>query len=259
MAECGKIIEKMNELAPESLAFGWDNVGLMVGDRKKEIKKILFALDCYEEVIDEAIQHNADMIVTHHPFIFGKIKNLDYDLPLTKKIVKAIKNDIAVYSAHTNLDIAKGGTNSVLFERLSLQREEPFAISEGSEIGKVGFLKEEVTFKDFIDFVKKELKAEYVTVNGEMNKKIYKIALCTGSGGEFISEAINKGCDCYITGDIKYHDAQKAFENGLCLIDATHYLTEVIVLDCLCEYIRKSFSDVECVISRFNGQTLHIM
>ena len=108
------ITEYIEELAPKYLAEAWDNVGLMVGDENTEVSKILVALDCRDEILDEAIEKGADMIITHHPFIFKGIKNMDFKMPLARKIAKAVKNDIAIYSAHTNLDIAEGGTNTVL-------------------------------------------------------------------------------------------------------------------------------------------------
>lgn len=253
------IIKTLEELAPPELAFGWDNVGLMVGDKKKNIKKVLFALDCTEEVLDEAVKEKAQLIVTHHPFIFRPLKNLDYEAPITKRILKAVKEDIAIYSAHTNLDIAQGGTNSVLFDLLSLKDEEPLAEEKGLYIGKIGVLQESISFKSFIELVKTKLHLDHLTVNGDINKKIKKIGLCTGSGGEYIYTAFKKGCDVYITGDVGYHDAQLAWELGICLIDATHYATEVIVAKALSEYVSSKHKNLECIVSKVNSQTLHIV
>ncbi len=253
------IIEHIEKLAPKTLAESWDNVGLMVGDENENVTKILVALDCRDKVIDEAVEKGANLIITHHPFIFKGIKSLDYNIPISRRIVKAVKNDIAVYSAHTNLDIAEGGTNTVLAELLELENIEGLLpTGENTFLGKTGYLKNEMTFKEFVLFVKKKLKANSLAINGDMNRSIKKIGLCTGKACDmdFLSLAVEKECDAYISGDIGYHDAQTAEDLGICIIDGTHYLTEVIAVPEICKYIRKKFSQLDVIASEVNGQTL---
>lgn len=255
------IIKLMEKLAPKSLAESWDNPGLMVGDEEMEVKKILFALDCSEAVIDEAIDIKADMIITHHPMIFKGIKSVDYSNPLGRKLIKAIKNNIIVYSAHTNLDIAEGGTNTVLADLIGLKNTTPLLeFDNNTAIGKCGELEKEISFKDFIYIFKKKINADHIVVNGDMSIMIKRVGLCTGkaSSAEYIIAAKNNNCDLYITGDIGYHDAQTAEENDMCLIDGTHYLTEVIVIPKLSDYISSNI-DVECICSNIDGQTLKIV
>ncbi|MGI6092459.1 MAG: Nif3-like dinuclear metal center hexameric protein [Veillonellaceae bacterium] len=118
--KCQSIINELEKLAPRDLAEDWDNVGLLVGSPDQDISKILIALDVTDNVVDQAITNNSDMIVTHHPLIFKGIKNIRTDLPHGKLLAKLIKNDIAVYTAHTNLDIAAGGINDILASKLNL-------------------------------------------------------------------------------------------------------------------------------------------
>lgn len=253
------IIEHIERLAPKSLAEGWDNVGLMVGDENTNVSKILVALDCRDEVLDEAIEKGANLIITHHPFIFKGIKNMNYKTPIARKIAKAVKNNISIYSAHTNLDIAEGGTNTVLAKLLELKTTEGLMpVTEGNFLGKTGYIKNEMTFKEFALFVKKKLGADSLNINGDLNRKVKKVGLCTGKGCDmdFLIAAAEKGCDVYISGDIGYHDAQNAEDLGLCLIDGTHYLTEVIVVPEICRYIKEKFGDIELIESEINGQTL---
>lgn len=252
------IIDLMEQLAPIDLAEYWDNPGLMVGSREADINKILFALDCSEAVIDEAININANMIITHHPMIFKGIKSIDYNTPLGKKIIKAIKNNIVIYAAHTNLDIAEGGTNTVLSELIGLSNIAPLLKLENNQyIGKCGDV-QPVSFKDFINFFKNKIKADYLNINGNQNRIIKRVGLCTGSAAsaEYILAAKANNCDLYITGDVGYHDAQIAEENDICIIDGTHYLTEVIVIHRLCEYIQSNIDDIKCVCTSINTQTL---
>ena len=257
-----EIIKKINNIAPEEICCNWDNVGIMVGNIKSEVKKVLIALDCSDAVIDEAVKENADMIITHHPFIFKPIKSLDYSLPISKKIVKVIKNDIVVYSAHTNLDIADFGTNYTLAGLLELQNTVGLiAMGEGNFMGRVGELKDEMTFGSLINFVKSKLGADKLVVNGDINTKIRKVGLCTGAGAdyEYMKIAKDMGCQAYITGDVGYHDAQIAEDIGICLIDGTHYLTEVIVVSALYDILSKAFNQVEFIKSQVDGQTLKII
>lgn len=256
------IIEKMRETAPEEICCSWDNVGVMAGDTQREVGKVLIALDCSDGVIDEAIEKGADMIITHHPFIFKPVKNLDFKNTLSRKIAKVIKNDILVYSAHTNLDIADYGTNYTLAYLLELENVEGLVDEgEGRYMGRAGELKNKMTFRQFIDFVKEKLGAERLTVNGDMDRVIAKVGLCTGAGADhkFMSRAKEMGCDVFVTGDVGYHDGQTAEDIGICLVDGTHYMTEVIVVKSLYDILSKEFKDVEFIMSGVNGQTLNIV
>lgn len=114
------LIRYLEELAPKRLAFDWDNVGLQLGNPQNSVKKIMVSLDVDEAVLDEAIAMGADFIVTHHPFIFRPLSTLRTDLPLGKLIARAVVEKISIYAAHTNLDVAAGGVNDALAERLQL-------------------------------------------------------------------------------------------------------------------------------------------
>lgn len=256
-----EIIKKLEEIAPKELCCDWDNVGIMAGDKYTNVNKVLLSLDCSADVIDEAIDKGADMIVTHHPFIFKPIKNLDYSSPLALKIAKVIKNDILVYSAHTNLDIADYGTNYTLAKLLELENTEGLIPMGDAFMGRIGDLKNKMTFSELIDFVKEKLNAEHITVNGDLKREISRVGLCTGAGADFdfMLKAKSMGAEAYITGDVGYHDGQNAEDLDISLIDATHYLTEVIVVNTLYDILSSEFKDVEFIISEIKGQTLNIV
>ena len=261
--KCVELMELLGKMAPIYLAESWDNPGLLVGRKDKEIKKIITALDVTDGVIDEAVDFGADIIVTHHPLIFRPLKNIT-DLSLTgSKVLRLIENGINHYAMHTNLDTAFGGTNDTLCGVLGLIDVEPLAISceqdgKPNGLGRIGYLPNKTTFGDFASFVKKALGLKNVTVVGDKNKIVSKAGLCTGAGFEFIDEASANGCDVYITSDVKFHDGQKAADMGMCLIDATHYGTENIIVPVLKEYIEKNINkmgyDVEVIVSKHNGQ-----
>lgn len=259
--KCKHIVELMNVYAPIELAESWDNVGLMVGDMQRDVNKVMVALDINDEVINEAIVNSVDMIVTHHPMIFKPISNVTSETPLGRRLIKLIQEGIAVYSAHTNLDVVSGGTNSTLAELLGLISIENLVESENPDgMGKVGVLEKPMTFLELINNVKTILGAQNLVVSGDVDKIISKVGICTGSGanGEFMKLASAKGCQAYITGDVGYHNAQMANDLGLCIIDGSHYLTEVLIVPVLCDYLSRNLT-IDCVCSAVDGQTLHII
>lgn len=224
-----QIAELIEKLAPSELAEEWDNVGLLVGDKNKNVNKVLVALDINSNILKQAIDLKADLIITHHPLIFKPIFRIDDDI-----LMALIKNDIAVYSAHTNLDNSETGVNSVLAETLSLKNVSRKGMMATGET-------QEVSAYDFVDFVKKSLKVEAVRVSDyELTKKIKKVAVLGGSGGDFIKQAIELGCDAFVTGEASYHDAQIAYENNILLISAGHFETENPVVNMLAEYLKKN-------------------
>ena len=225
------IAKILSEMAPARLAEDWDNVGLQVGRNEKEVRVILCALDFSAAVLEQATQLHADIIVTHHPAIFRGIKQLtDLDWH-TALLLEAARKDIAVYSAHTNLDSVAGGVNDVLANLLELNNVEGFSEEDTLQgIGRIGALKEATDLDAFAEKVKRVLKLQHVTVV-PAGRKVHKVAVCGGSGMDFLDYAVQAGADTYVTGDVKYHDAQDAQGKHINLIDATHQATELPVIN----------------------------
>ncbi|WP_058486358.1 Nif3-like dinuclear metal center hexameric protein [Defluviitalea phaphyphila] len=254
--KCKKIIEELNKLAPEYLAEEWDNVGLMIGDIDQEVNRVLIALDAIPEVIEEAIKEKVDLIITHHPFIFKPLKSITKNDAIGQSIYSLIKNNIGVYSAHTNLDIAFGGTNDTLANLLELENISVLKEIDNYGMGRIGNLKNACTLEEYAKFVKEKLKISNIRVVGNPTKVINIVALTTGSGISYIQEAVNKKADLFITGDVKFHDAQKAKELGIALIDAGHYGTENIIIPVIKKYlenINKEDKKLEIIVSKING------
>jgi dinuclear metal center YbgI/SA1388 family protein len=231
LATVNDLVELLEELMPSNLAEDWDNVGLMVGRKGKTVKRILLALDLSKEVVEQAIAQKIDMIITHHPAIFKKLKRVvdndwQQDLLLT-----LMENGIAVYSAHTNLDCVSTGVNDVLAKLLKL--EDADILDDSNGLGRIGCV-EKMTLTDYAQFVKTALKADYVIV-GDAGKQVHKVAVCGGAGSDLIDLALAKGADTLVTGDVKYHSAQQAVFSGLNIIDAGHQPTELPVLDKLAD------------------------
>lgn len=220
----------MESFAPTNLAMDWDNVGLMLGKTNRKVQKVLLALDLTQEVVNQAIKQEVQMIITHHPAIFKKMSRvIDTDWQQNLILILA-ENKIAVYSAHTNYDCAIEGVNHVLANKLGLLEIETF--DDESGLGRMGRVPVS-NLVDFAELVKNKLNADYVTI-ADADKKVQRVAVCGGAGGDLVDLCIAKGIDTLVTGDIKYHTAQDAVFKGLNVIDAGHQASERIAM----EYLR---------------------
>lgn len=238
-----EVIERMNTWASPRLIDHWDNTGFQIGDGEREVNRILVALDLDNEVCKKAIEEDFHMIITHHPLIFKPIDSITTSTPKGKLIYDLIKEEIVVYNAHTNLDQANGGVNDELARLLKLNNHIPLSLNslgfeEPYGYGRVGDI-EETKLVDYIKDIKEALDIDYLTVYGEQERIVKRVAVCGGSGAEFIYNAYKEGACIYITGDIKYHDAQLGNELGLTIIDASHYHTEKVILPVIKEYLEK--------------------
>ena len=243
MLRCQLIMNALERIAPRRLAEDWDNPGLLVGSFAQRVERILIALDVDDAVTQEAIDRRADMIVAHHPAIFRGMKQLRTDLPLGKRLATLLTHGIAVAAAHTNLDVARGGVNDVLAERLGLEKLSSFVITAQEDgvtesLGRIGTLPAPASIEDFARMVKARLGISHVRLAAAAARPVRRVAVCGGAGADFIDDAVRRGADVYVTGDVKYHDAQRAVEQGLHIIDAGHYGTESPVLPVLAAALR---------------------
>lgn len=223
------IIKIIEEKYPPINAEEWDNIGLLVGDLNKEIKKIQFSIDATLEAIENAVNLNVDMIITHHPMIFKAVKSIREQEILGKKLRKVIKNDINVYCIHTNLDSTRDGLNDFVLKNLGVEESKILDLDEEKDcgIGRLYTLKEKVRLIDYVEKLKKDLSIRNLRViSKDFNRNIKKIALINGSAMSYWRQAKAKNVDLFITGDISYHDALDALENGLDVIDFGHYESE---------------------------------
>ncbi|OON93777.1 MAG: Nif3-like dinuclear metal center hexameric protein, partial [Epulopiscium sp. Nele67-Bin001] len=249
------IMEKLDELAPIILAESWDNVGILVGDTKQKVTKIMCALDVDRAVLQEAVRENVDCIVTHHPFIFGAIKKVDYTTPIGHGIKTLIQNNISLISMHTNLDSAAGGINDIICEGLGITDTRVLADPTNCEpqegLGRYGQINS-MPLNKFIEKVKQYFGIQYVRVVGDLKDDITSVSVCSGSGSSFIGEA-SRVSQVYITGDVKFHEAQDALSKGLAIIDVGHYASEQIVVPKLKNYLQQ-YLDIPVICTGVNGE-----
>ncbi len=241
------VADAVNRLAPRILAEDWDNPGLLVGEPSAPVKKIFVCLDVTDATIEQAIELGAQLIVAHHPLIFTAIKNIRTDLPLGKKISRLIKNDVAVFAAHTNLDSAQGGVNDVLAKRLGLRDVKNFGDEEFS-LGRLGTLETPLSAEDFARHVKQSLGADNVRLICAGDFPISKVGVSSGAGASFVAKAKFFGAEAFVTGDVKYHDAQAAVERGIHVVDAGHFATEFPIVRELADYLRGELKNFDAEI-----------
>lgn len=242
----GEIIQAIEMIAPQYLQESWDNSGIQIAVDDREINCILTALEITDEIIQEAIDENADMIVTHHPLIFGGINSVDFRNTIGSYIVKLMNGGISVYSTHTPFDKTEGGNNDYLAELIGLRDISGFTDGDKVDmIGRVGMLPHPVPLASMVDIVaeKLELEPEQMRCVGYPEQMISTVGLCTGAGADLMDLAFDNGCQLFITGDLKYHDAQKAKAMGLAVIDAGHYGTERTFVDNFSERLRNITAD----------------
>jgi len=360
MINVQQAIYEMSKLAPHYLACDWDNVGLQIGDSSQKVNNILVTLDVTEAVVEEAIKKNCELIISHHPLIFNGLKSINKDNKIGKLIINAVNNKIAIYSAHTNLDIARGGLNDYFACLLGIEDIVPLKVTEVKKsyklavyipqdhyqevtqtmfakgagkignyshssfstegkstfkplsesnpyrgkkeemnniqeikfetivtedkldrvlrglydvhpyediaydlyplsnkqekigIGRIGELEKKLSLETFIKRIKEKLQLKTFHMLGNVKEEVKKIAFCTGAGSDYIETAKYAGADLYITGDVKFHEAQRAEAIGLNLIDAGHYKTEIIVKELLAEYLSKKLDNTDIIKSEIN-------
>lgn len=359
-----QVVKVMEEIAPPYLAEEWDNVGLLVGGMQDEVHKVMVCLDVTEDTVYEAIQKGANMIISHHPVIFERLRSLRSDVGRERLVYLLVRNGIAVYCAHTNLDKAAGGVDDVLAARLGLQDVKPLSIDqrdrlykvvvfipkghenvvmdamaragagwignyshctfqingtgtfmplEGTNpyigqqgrlerveevrletivpssrldrvikamlevhpyeevaydvyplanriekhgLGRIGKLQHSMSLKEFVDKVCSDLGVSNVQVAGWIDEGIQMVATCAGSGASLINKAYSSGAQVFLTGELKYHEAQAAADLGVVAIVAGHYATEVFIVDELVYRLQKTFDALQYEIEVFAAETM---
>lgn len=243
-----KIANFVEQLAPLKTAEAWDNCGWQVFCADKDIKKVLVTLSVTNEVIDKAVNEGFELIIAHHPVIFKGLKSITpVNLP-GQVILKAIKNDISIYAAHTNLDKVDNGINDLLAKKFNLKNVQPLMPEKFQPeigMGRIGELETPVKLCEFLASVKQILELDMIKVVNQANvKEIKTIALCGGAGTSLI-EFLPPSVDLYLTGDVKYHEALEALD--FVLVDANHNNTEQIIVDALKSYLQKLNIKVESI------------
>lgn len=231
---------------------------MQIGDTGCEINSVLLTTDVTTDVVNEAIEHHCQLIISHHPLLFHGLKQICGETNQQRAVETAIRHQIAIYSAHTSLDSVSGGINTRLADKLGIQDYRFLVPSADGKtgMGVIGTLPAPIPYTDFITRVRETLDCPYVRFTRAPKDLIRRVALCGGSGAEFIPDAIRQGADVYLTADCKYHEFQDA-DGAIGLIDIDHWYSE--------RHAREIFRDildsigVNCRISEADKTPIHIL
>lgn len=260
MAEVRDIYQFMDKVAPFSMQEDFDNAGFLVGRKDQALKKVLVALDITLEVVEEASQVGAQLIVAHHPVIFQPVKSVTDETVTGRILLELAEHGIAAICAHTNLDAAHGGVNGCLAQALELSGIGQLCQAGVDEkgraygIGRVGTAhRPGLRAGEYAAFVKEKLGAACVRFV-DSGRPVQKVAVGGGACGSMTEDAIAQGCDTFVTADLKYNQFLEAKALGLNLLDAGHFPTENVVCAPLATRIAKAFPDIEVLLSKVHRE-----
>ncbi len=238
------ITNVLEALAPLNLQESYDNAGLIVGDPNTAVTGILFSLDAIESVVDEAISKGCNMVVSHHPIVFRGLKQFNGKNYVERTVMSAIRNGVALYAIHTNLDnVLYRGVNGKIADKLGVLAPQILAPKPGMEhigAGVIGTLATPMEEMAFLSHVKNTMHAGCIRHTALRNNTVQKIAICGGSGSFLLPEAIKAGADVFVTADFKYHEFFDA-EGRIIIADIGHYESEQFTIELLFEIISEKY------------------
>ncbi|MDR0468836.1 MAG: Nif3-like dinuclear metal center hexameric protein [Peptococcaceae bacterium] len=250
---CRDVCNQIDAFAPPRCALEGDPIGLQLGSYDQKADRLFMALELTSGALEEALDFRPDIVFVHHTPFFVSLKQLIEDERHDQAVLELIRNHIALYTAHTNLDCVKGGVNDVLADRLGIVDTEILKplnlhITEAG-LGRIGTLRDAVTLGEFARFVDRELDAGGIRYAGEESQIVHKVAVCGGAGAFLIAEAKARGANTYISADIKHHEGVQAIEVGLGLIDAGHFASEAPIIPVLADYLREKMPELTIGVS----------
>lgn len=240
---CGDIADAIAAAAPLSLQESWDNSGVQLGDMSAPCTGVLLALDPTEAVIDEAVARRCNLVVTHHPLLFKGLKHISGANAVERAVIKAIRAGVAVYSSHTAMDSATGGVSAEMARRLGARVVRPLV--PGSPDGPTGLgvvadFDIPVSGIELVERVHEAFGPHPLRCSAMPSGTVTRIALCGGSGGEFIPDAVAAGAGAYITAEIRYHDMLDRGKD-IFLLDIGHFESETCAKDIFYRIITEKF------------------
>ncbi len=251
MTNVGDICKALGQIAPVCLAAEWDNVGLLVGDRKSTLTHVMTCLTVTPETVAEAIGKQVGLIVTHHPFPFSPLKTVTTDTNIGTMLWQLAQAGISVYSAHTAFDSAGEGINQQIAEMLNLKDIKPLEpvddvsspVTDGLGVGRFGTV-EFASLAELVNKTKSTFNIKTLHVVGDIERSLKKVGIACGSAGEFIRCASRQGCDVLITGEARFHTCLEARALGIAMILLGHYASERFALENLAATLADQFSEL---------------
>ncbi|GLW32314.1 GTP cyclohydrolase 1 type 2 [Actinoplanes regularis] len=251
------MVDALDGRYPQNWAESWDRVGLVLGEFEHAVSRVLCVVDCVPETVDQALEVGADLIVAHHPLLLKPVSSIAPNTFKGRVVHRLIRAEVALYTAHTNADIANPGVSDALAARLGLTGLRPLvpaegvAAGEGRGAGRIGALAEPLTLAELTALAARRLPATTAGVRaaGDPEREIRTVAVCGGAGDSFLADAARAGVDAYLCADLRHHPAGEHLANdGPALLDAAHWATERPWLDDVAAWLRAQFP-VDVVVS----------
>jgi dinuclear metal center YbgI/SA1388 family protein len=251
------LVDALERRYRRSWAEPWDAVGLVLGDPQRSAETVLCVVDCVPETVDQAVAAGAGLIVAHHPLLLKPVTSIAPDTYKGRIVHLLIRTDIALYTAHTNADVANPGVSDALAARLGLTDLRPLVPAEGAAegggrgTGRIGELADPLPLAEFAGWCARRLPptAAGVRAAGDPQRKIRTVAVCGGAGDAFLNAAAAAGVDAYLCADLRHHPASEHLAaGGPALLDVAHWASERPWLDDVAAWLRDTFA-VDAIVS----------
>lgn len=256
------LLAVLESVAPPHLQESYDNAGLIVGDPGAEADGVLFCLDSTENVVEEAVRKGCNLVVAHHPIVFRGLKRLNGANYVERTVMQAIRQGVAIYAIHTNLDnVYHRGVNARIAEKLGLIQTRILAPKPGAPetgAGLLGELPAPLTEMEFLQTVKHHFHAGCIRHTAFCNKPVKRVAVCGGSGSFLLPDALRAGADVFLSSDFKYHEFFDA-EGKLVIADIGHFESEQFTIELLYDIIREKFPTFALHCTEVNTNPVHYL
>lgn len=240
------LISAIEEFAPQEIKESWDNPGLQVGDKEMNVTSVMVCLDITEAILDEAISRGCNMVVTHHPLIFHGLRHLTGATATERIVARAIKENVAIYSAHTNLDSTWDGVSHEMAHLIGvtdLEVLEPQPGNTRAGLGVIGVVRPVPTL-EFLRHLKKIFSVQALRYSANSQCLVVrKVAICGGSGASLIKRALELNADVIVTGDVKYHDFT-TYGPDILIADIGHFESELCTKEIFSRLLRERFPEL---------------
>lgn len=256
------IMSILEEVAPPQYQESYDNSGLIVGHPEDEVSGVLFCLDSTEAIIEEAIQKGCNLVVAHHPIVFRGLKRLNGFSYVERTVMAAIRNGVAIYAVHTNLDnVYASGVNSRISDRLGLNNTRILLPKLGMDAvgaGVIGQLPQPMDAQSFLGFLKARMAVSVVRHTALISRPIQVVAVCGGAGSFLLGNAKEAAADAFVTADFKYHEFFDA-EGGMLIADIGHFESEQFTIQLLFDLVSEKKPNFALHCTELNTNPVHYL
>lgn len=261
MTQIGDVCARLESMAPVRLAEDWDNVGLLLGDPQRPARRIMTCLSVSPESVEEAVEQQADLIVTHHPFPFRPLQRITTETTVGRLLWRLAGAGISVYSPHTAWDSAASGINQQLAAGIGLTEIQPLMPRDADPdqlgSGRIGVWREPLTLEAAMDRIKRFLKLDRVQYVAATDRAIARVAIGCGSAGSFLPAAQSTGCELLLIGETNFHTCLEARALGISLVLVGHFASERFAMETLAADLQAQFPDLNVWACRQESDPLH--